>query len=239
MSLYTIFMFGVCGIVIFFFTTNGTWTQKEGSLLLFLGLLTLVNAPFDWLSLGLTRALLRRGLEKQGLAPIFYAIVDAMSAALIVVLLAMVAAVAIQAFDTLAIVRGGKAILPLVPLLDGLARNPGAPEYWWIYAMLLSTLIPSIVNLFIASLAALRGVPLVTRWIVGKLPEQGGIAAADRILVTMVLTLQFVGGAIAAVVIQYAVIYFFFGLLLPLAGFSLLDDVRAVVEFDLPGRLMR
>ena len=32
-------------------------------LLFYLGLLTLLNAPFDWVSLGLTRALLRRGLE--------------------------------------------------------------------------------------------------------------------------------------------------------------------------------
>jgi hypothetical protein len=34
--------------------------------LMFLGLLTLINAPFDWASLGLTRALLRRGLELGG-----------------------------------------------------------------------------------------------------------------------------------------------------------------------------
>jgi hypothetical protein len=37
--------------------------ELSGPLLLFLVLLTLVNAPFDWASLGLTRALLRRGLE--------------------------------------------------------------------------------------------------------------------------------------------------------------------------------
>jgi hypothetical protein len=42
-----------------------TW-QILGPLLLFLGLLTLLNAPFDWFSLGLTRALLRRGLELGG-----------------------------------------------------------------------------------------------------------------------------------------------------------------------------
>jgi hypothetical protein len=35
--------------------------DETGPLLLFLGLLTLLNAPFDWASLGLTRALLRRG----------------------------------------------------------------------------------------------------------------------------------------------------------------------------------
>jgi hypothetical protein len=44
---------------------------KAGPLLLFLGLLTLLNAPFDWASLGLTRALLRRGLELGGWWPSF------------------------------------------------------------------------------------------------------------------------------------------------------------------------
>ena len=41
------------------------------------GLLTLLNAPFDWASLGLTRALLRRGLELGGWWPYLLALVDA------------------------------------------------------------------------------------------------------------------------------------------------------------------
>jgi hypothetical protein len=43
--------------------------QMLGPLLLFLGLLTLLNAPFDWVSVGLTRALLRRGPELGGWWP--------------------------------------------------------------------------------------------------------------------------------------------------------------------------
>ena len=48
-----------------------------GPFLLFLGLLTLLNAPFDWASLGLTRALLRRGLELGGWWPYLLALADA------------------------------------------------------------------------------------------------------------------------------------------------------------------
>ena len=48
-----------------------------GPFLLFLGLLTLLNAPFDWASLGLTRALRRRGLELGGWWPYLLALVDA------------------------------------------------------------------------------------------------------------------------------------------------------------------
>ena len=59
-----------------------------GLLLLVVGLLTLLNAPFDWASLGLTRALLRRGLELGGWWPCLLALVDALAAAFIVALLA-------------------------------------------------------------------------------------------------------------------------------------------------------
>jgi hypothetical protein len=53
-----------------------TWIVL-GPFLLFVGLLTLLNAPFDWASLGLTRALLWRGLELGGWWPYILAFVDA------------------------------------------------------------------------------------------------------------------------------------------------------------------
>ncbi len=49
----------------YFLSSFQKW-DVAGPLLLFLDLLTLLNAPFDWASLGLTRALLRRGLELGG-----------------------------------------------------------------------------------------------------------------------------------------------------------------------------
>jgi hypothetical protein len=79
-----------------------------GPLLLFLGLLTLINAPFDWVSLGLTRALLRRGLELGGWWPYILAVVDAILAAGIIALLALTMVIVVQAFDQLA-AHGGSA----------------------------------------------------------------------------------------------------------------------------------
>src|SRR5262249_43990762 len=52
-------MIAGCLVAARFGTNQSSFTPS----LLFLGLLTLLNAPFDWASLGLTRALLRRGLE--------------------------------------------------------------------------------------------------------------------------------------------------------------------------------
>ena len=116
--------------------TAGPW-------LLFFGLLTLMNAPFDWASLGLTRALLRRGLELGGWLPYLLAIADAILAAGIVVLLMLAMVIAVQTFDHLAEHGGGAPVLALDPFFTGIAEHPAAPEYWWIYALLLSTMISS------------------------------------------------------------------------------------------------
>jgi hypothetical protein len=104
----------------------GSW-DDAGPLLLFLGLLTLLNAPFDWASLGLTRALLRRGLELSAWWPYALALVDACLAAVIIAVLALTMIVGVQAFDALAVRGGGTAVLPLDPLFTGIAAHPTAP----------------------------------------------------------------------------------------------------------------
>ena len=81
--------------------------DPAGPMLLFFGLLTLVNAPFDWASLGLTRALLRRGLERGGWWPLWYALIDAAAAAVIIAALTVAMVVFVQAFDDLAALAAG------------------------------------------------------------------------------------------------------------------------------------
>jgi hypothetical protein len=59
--------------------------------------------------------------------------------------------IGVQMFDRLAEHSGDVAarVLPLDKLFDGIAAQPSAPEYWWAYALLLSTMIPSLLNLMI------------------------------------------------------------------------------------------
>src|SRR5258708_6768580 len=65
----------------------------------FHGLLTLLNAPFDWFSVGLTRALLRGGLQLGGWWPYGLALLDAALAALIIAVLALAMVAGVQGFD--------------------------------------------------------------------------------------------------------------------------------------------
>lgn len=212
-----------------------TW-DLSGPLLLFLGLLTFLNAPFDWASLGLTRALLRRGLERGGWWPFLYGLVDAALAAVIIATLALTMVLGVQAFDDLAAHGGGEAkrILPLVPFFEGIAKNPSAPEYWWVYALLFSTMIPSLLNLMIGGASLTRGLPFVPRLLLPFMPNGKAVPAFDRAWIALVLTLQSVGGAVLGLLAQFLLAYGMLVYLMPWLGLNLLDLARGLAVLDLP-----
>lgn len=210
-----------------------------GPLLLFLGLLTLINAPFDWASVGLTRALLRRGLELGGWWPYLLAVVDAIVAAGIIALLALTMVVAVQTFDQLAAHRGSALILPLYQLFDGIATHPSAPEYWWIYALLLSTMIPSLINLMIGGAALMRGVPGLPSLLLRFIPAGKAAAPFDRSWLALVLTVQvFMGGFLGIAAQGFLAVGVIF-YIMPWIGLGLLDTARDVAAFDLPMRVLQ
>ena len=67
--------------------------------------------------------------------------------------LAFVTVFAVQTFDDIAVFRAGEHadIPPFAPFFDKLKRQPGDPEYWWLWLILFSALIPSAVNLCFAA----------------------------------------------------------------------------------------
>jgi hypothetical protein len=198
--------------------------QSYGPLLLFLGLLTLLNAPFDWLSLGVTRALMRRGLEREKWWPYLYAVFDGLSASVIVALLAMAMVAGVQLFDDLALYGGGKPVfLPMPEFLDAIKAKPGKPEYWWVYATLFSTMLPSLINLFIAGVSLARGVPGVSTWLLVKVREGEAVPAYDRLLVAIALALQGVAGLTIATVAQGFLFWVIIWQGMPRLGISVLD----------------
>jgi hypothetical protein len=208
-----------------------------GPLLLLLGLLTLLNAPFDWASLGLTRALLRRGLELVGWWPYLLALVDAASATIIVATLALTMVIGVQAFDAFAQHGGGKAVLSLDELFAGIAAQPADPEYWWVYALLLTTVLPSMINLMIGGASLLRGVPGLSAAILRYLPVGKAVPDFDRPLIALVVTLQVVLGAGLGIAAQALLIVGVMGYIMPWLGFGLLDMAQDVATFNLPSRV--
>jgi hypothetical protein len=208
-----------------------------GAALLFFGLLTILNAPFDWASLGLTRALLRRGLELGGWWPYVLAVVDAALAAVIIAVLTLTMVVGIQAFDVLAVHGGGTSILPLEPLFDGITAHPGAPEYWWLYALLLSTMIPSLVNLVIGGASLLRGAPGLASVLLRRLPAGRAVPTYKRTWIALLVSVQIFGGAALGIAAQGFLAVGIIGYIMPWLGLGLLDMARDVAAFNLPARV--
>jgi hypothetical protein len=74
--------------------------------------------------------------------------------ALIFLVLASAATVsAVALANRLAVLGGGVAIVNLDGLLLDIRVDPGNPGHWWIYLMLLTTLIPTLLHMLIASIA--------------------------------------------------------------------------------------
>ena len=213
-----------------------TWPYT-GPLLLFQGLLTLINAPFNWASIGLTRALLRRGLELGGWWPYFLGVVNAVLATAIVALLALTIVVAVQAFGELVTHGGGAPILPLGQLFDGISKNPEAPEYWWVYALLLATMIPSIINLAMGGMALSRGLPGLGRLLLQWLPEGKAVPEYKRQLTAIGLTGQMFAGAFLGIAALGLLVWGLVFHVMPALGLDLLDMTRAVAVFDIPMRI--
>ncbi len=213
--------------------------QGYGPFLLFLGLLTLLSAPFDWVSLGLTRALLRRGLELEGWWPYLLALLDACLAAIIVALLALVMVLGVQTFDELAVHSGGKtaAVLDLDILFDGLAKDPAAPKNWWAYALLLSSMIPSLVNLAIGGMALTRGIPWLGRLLLQWIPADRAVPLYKQQLAATGLTAQVFAGVLLGVAAQVFLLSGVVFHLMPAIGLDLLAMARAIAEYDLPSRV--
>jgi hypothetical protein len=163
--------------------------------------------------------------------------VDAAFAAVIIAALALIMVVGVQAFDALALHSGGAAVLPLEPLFKGIAEHPSAPEYWWIYALLLSTMIPSLVNLVIGGASLLRGLPGLPSLLLRFIPERGGVLKWDRYWIAAVLTTQVAAGAAFGIAAQAFLVVVIIGYVMPFFGLELLDMARDITAFNLPARV--
>jgi hypothetical protein len=236
LSLFMIAMTLVCLIDAHQMSLYTLHRPQGASLLLFVIFLTLINAPFDWFSLGLTRALLRRGLELSGWWPLVLAITDAIAGTIIVVV-ALTMVIGVQGFDGLIVHGGGNPTLPLDALLDDIIEHPTEPEYWWIYSLLLSTMIPSLINLAIGGASLMRGIPGVSSWLLSKMPIGRSVPKLDRSSVALVLTLQFTLGVMLGGAAQAFLAWIVFFKAMPVVGLGLLDMTRKVAAFDLPERV--
>lgn len=182
---------------------NANWT-----LLLLLGVFPLINALFDWVSLGTTRGLLRLGLRLRGLWPIALALLDLVCAILLLGLLISTLVAYISGLNIANTLSGWPAIFEPGILIETIRTDPANPSAWWVYLMILTALLPSISNLVIGGLSVIRGLPFIGLMVAGILPKDPiELTINRRFWGSIFLTLQFATAVILAVILSISVFY--------------------------------
>jgi hypothetical protein len=214
-----------------------SWTVA-GPLLMFVGLLTLIAAPFDWFSLGLTRFLLRYGLERQGWWPYFYALLDGSCAIIVILALGCTLVIGLQAFNLAAISGGGTAVLPLDDFFRSIQARPLAPQYGWLYVLFLSMVIPSFTNLVIGGMALTRGIPQLSAYLYKLTEASGPVNEFGRLQIASYLALQTVAGVGLGIAAQAGLAFVLFRYAMPRVGLELIHVVRYVADLNIPAHVL-
>ena len=133
--------------------------------MLTMGLLPLVNAVFDFASVGLTRYLLRLGLEQKRAA--WRAVLDGLGGIAIFFALGCT----LIAFVTFVVPADGVPLVDLTQLFADMRRAPG--DYIWLMVTLFSKLLPTLLHLSVAVLTLGLQYPAGVRNFVADLLERG------------------------------------------------------------------
>ena len=141
-----------------------------GLLILFLAIIPLLNAVFDWLSIGATRWLLRSGLagSVRGRRLIALSLADLVVALVLLTGLSVSLVAIVHAANALS----GTVLVDVGAILVQLRETPWKPGNYWVYLTVFSTMIPSVINLVCGGVSVLPAWLGPRRWIVRQyLPE--------------------------------------------------------------------
>ena len=146
------FKLSVCLVFLASVVVVGVWYtgsvgQYGAILIVLIAALPIVNAFFDFLSLGVTRYALAWGVKRFSFSTIVVSLGDAFVAALLFLALGCAATVYIHLLNSVA----EAPLLELGNLFAEIRQTPG--DYWWLYATFLSTLLPTALHLIIALFA--------------------------------------------------------------------------------------
>lgn len=128
------------------------------ALLVFLSLLPALNGLADWLSLSASRALFNRlanGRAAFWLSAAF-ALLDLILAALFLFLVSVLCVGGVGLAEWLHARGGAAPLIDARAIVDSIRDAPAAARNWWVYLMLGTTLVPTLIHL-IAALVALVG----------------------------------------------------------------------------------
>ena len=147
----------VAGIILLAAEVEVDFNSNHMLLVLLWLLLPLTNAPLDWLSLGFTRGLLQavRTGNHSGWRALTWASADLLLAFIFMFLITAV----LVGVTALGNAVAGKTLVDIGCIFSNLKADSADPDHWWIYFMLLSTLVPTLFHFALAGGAATLWLP--------------------------------------------------------------------------------
>ena len=123
----------------------------------FLAIIPIINAVFDWMSLGVTRALLSQSVSSPSWTGVAWrGALDLVIAILCLYALTGTLVLVMAGYNLIYQMGGGEGVLvDLVVRLEELRQSPFALQNWWIHGMIFSTLLPTFVHATVAMMAVL------------------------------------------------------------------------------------
>lgn len=214
--------------------------QNGAVLILFMPLLTLINAPFDWLSFGLTRFLLRKNLELGGWWAIGLAAIDLLGALVLLMILALAILLTVQCANALTSLNELNPIIDPSRIIINMQDNKHRwnPQFWWLYIMLFSTLLPSLINFFIGTLSVFRGYRPLNSWIVRQMPARRNMTSLSRLWLPPILATQFMGSALISFAILASGLWLLINGILPIFGMTVFEMLSNVEQINLPAKII-
>ena len=131
------------------------------SFLIFGVFLPAVNSLFDWVSVGTTRILMHR--TAMGGNPVANALADLGAAILILIALISTTTLLLHGLNSLARMNNATMLVNICKVISSIEASPSSAGLYWIYAMLMTTLIPTFVHAYGASVYLLT-VTLPKSW---------------------------------------------------------------------------
>ena len=113
-----------------------------------------------------------------------------------------------------------------------------SPQYWWLYAMLFSTLIPSMANVALGALSVMRGIPGLHQRLAARMPARRAVLGSERLWIALVLAGQATLSALIGFAAMIGLLWLILLLELPVLGLGLLSMLEGLADVDLPGRLL-
>lgn len=173
-------------------------------------LIPIVNLPFDWLSTGLTRYCLRRGLTaKNNGSRTIWVCIDVTSAVLFMIGLCVVLIFFFEGYNALAHIGGVQITpIPVATQIELIASDPFSSTHFWLYFALFSTLLPTISHYTVYSVS-LFSIPFGTSGYIARAIETDTLSkgAGARAKAAALLTVQWIAAVITVMVSVWGLLW--------------------------------